>query len=427
MPDPSSASAQDAAQTAARNHSVEELTTVLARQSILDDAGRVFGYELFNRSATAHSAQSDGTVLFRVLSNAGADALFGKKILFVNCTHASLTGQHLELVHPGQLVLEVPPVAGNSVLDIDACLVHLIALRQRGFRLAFDHSALTKPYASWLPLASFLKLDTTQIRPETIEPFVRYAQKNTQARLIADKVETAAQHALLKKLGIGLFQGYWFSQPVIVTAKLVSPAQATILRLLNLVRKQADAIEIEALLKHDPTLSFNLLRFINSSGFGLDSEITSFRHAVMILGLNKLFRWAAMLLSASKAGGTPPAVGNLAVLRGRLMENLVGDLLSKEDADSAFVVGVFSLLDTMLGMPMAEALESLSLPDTVLDALLRRSGPFAPFLHLAEVCETGSDEDVDAAADALALSSHQVNMAHLEALVWTETLLGGQG
>lgn len=427
MQNQSFASTQDAAQTVIQNHEVEELTTLLARQSILDDAGKVFGYELFNRSATAHDAQSDGSVLFRVLSNAGADVLFGKKILFVNCTHASLSGQHLELVHPGQLVLEVPPIVGNSVLDINDCLAHLIVLRQRGFSFAFDHSALTKPYTSWLPLASFVKLDTTQLKPETIEPFVRYAQKNTQARLIADKVETAAQHAHLKKLGIRLFQGYWFSQPAIVTARLVSPAQATILELINLVRKQADSIEIEALLKRDPTLSFNLLRFINSSGFGLNSEITSFRHAVMILGLNKLFRWATMLLSAAKAGGTPPAVGNLAVLRGRLMENLVGDLLSKEDADNAFVVGVFSLLDTMLGMPMAQALELLSLPDTVLDALLRRSGPFAPFLYLAEVCETGSNKDVDAAADALALSSHQVNMAHLEALVWTETLLNGHG
>jgi EAL and modified HD-GYP domain-containing signal transduction protein len=212
---------------------------------------------------------------------------------------------------------------------------------------------------------------------------------------------------------------------VTITARLVSPSQTTILELLNLVRQQADATHIEALLKKDPTLSFNLLRFINASGFGLNAEITSFRHAVMIMGLNKLFRWATMLLSAAKVGDTPAAVGNLAVLRGRLMENLVADLLSKEEADNAFVVGVFSLLDTMLGMPMAQAIESLSLPDTVLAALLYRSGPFAPFLQLAEVCETGSDEDVANAADALALSSHQVNMAHLEALVWTETLLSG--
>ena len=133
----------------------------------------------------------------------------------------------------------------------------------------------------------------------------------------------------------------------------------------------------------------------------------------MILGMKKLFRWAAMLLTAARKDGTPSALGHMAVLRGRLMENLVGDLLSKEDADNAFVVGVFSLLDAMLGMPMDQALESLSLPEPVTDALLNDAGIFAPFLRMAKVCETNSEDEVNAAADSLAMTSHQVNMAHL--------------
>jgi EAL and modified HD-GYP domain-containing signal transduction protein len=405
-----------------------ELTTALARQSILDEKGDVFGYELFNRSNQNqhHDAQTDATVLFRVLSNAGADALFGRKTLFVNCTHDSLSGTHLELVNPEQVVLEVPPVDQHLPLNIEALSVTLADLRKRGFRLAFDHTVLMKPYASWLALAAFVKLDPTQINAELMGPLVKHAQRSGTIKLIADKVETAEQHTLLKGLGVQLFQGYWFSRPVQVTAKLVSPAQTTIVELINLVRKNAESAEIEALLKKDPTLSFNLLRFINSSGFGLNVEITSFRHAVMILGMKKLFRWAAMLLSASRKDGTPSALGHMAVLRGRLMENLVTDLLSKEEADNAFVVGVFSLLDAMLGMPIAQALESLSLPEPVTDALLHDKGIFAPFLRMAKVCETNSEDEVNAAADSLALTSHQVNMAHLEALVWTEELLGGQ-
>ena len=405
-----------------------ETTTALARQSILDEKGDVFGYELFDRSTQGHhhSAQTDATVLFRVLSNAGVDALFGRKNLFINCTHESLTGLHLELVNPTQVVLEVPPVALHDPLTIETLSVTMAELRSRGFRLAFDHTALTKPYASWLALASFVKLDPTQVKPELLETLVKHAQRSGSVKLIADKVETAEQQALLKGFGVKLFQGYWFSRPVKVTAKLVSPAQATIVELINLVRKNAESSDIEALLKKDPTLSFNLLRFINSSGFGLNVEITSFRHAVMILGMKKLFRWAAMLLTAARKDGTPSALGHMAVLRGRLMENLVGDLLSKEDADNAFVVGVFSLLDAMLGMPMDQALESLSLPEPVTDALLNDAGIFAPFLRMAKVCETNSEDEVNAAADSLAMTSHQVNMAHLEALVWTEELLGGQ-
>ena len=239
-----------------------ETTTALARQSILDEKGDVFGYELFDRSTQGHhhSAQTDATVLFRVLSNAGADALFGRTNLFINCTHESLTGLHLELVNPTQVVLEVPPVALHDPLSIETLSVTMAELRTRGFRLAFDHTALTRPYASWLALASFVKLDPTQVKPELLETLVKHAQRSGSVKLIADKVETAEQQALLKGFGVKLFQGYWFSRPVKVTAKLVSPAQATIVELINLVRKNAESSDIEALLKKDPTLSFNLLR-----------------------------------------------------------------------------------------------------------------------------------------------------------------------
>ncbi len=155
------------------------------------------------------------------------------------------------------------------------------------------------------------------------------------------------------------------------------------------MRQQASTADIEDLLKKDPSLSFNLLRFINSSGFGLSCEITSFRHAVMILGLKKLFRWAALLLTTSRKDGTAPAVGQTAVVRGRLMELLAAELLPKEECDNAFVVGVFSLLDSMLGMPMERALESVALPDSVQQALLHNQGVFAPFLELTRACESG--------------------------------------
>ena len=164
-----------------------------------------------------------------------------------------------------------------------------------------------------------------------------------------------------------------------------------VIQFINLVRKQASTAEIEDLLKKDPTLSFNLLRFINSSGFGLSCEITSFRHAVMILGLKKLFRWAALLMTTSRAGGAPPAVGQTVVVRGRLMELLAAELLPPEVCDNVFAVGVLSLLDTMLGVPLEKVLESVALPEPVMDALLRRTGVFAPFLELTIACESGDE------------------------------------
>ena len=142
----------------------------------------------------------------------------------------------------------------------------------------------------------------------------------------------------------------------------------------------------------------------------------------MILGLKKLFRWAALLMTTSRASGSPPAVGQTAVVRGRLMELLAAELLPPEECDNAFVVGVFSLLDAMLGVPLERALETVALPQPVLDALLHNKGVFAPFLELTKACESGDDEAFARTAEALHLSNRQVNWAHLQALAWAESL-----
>jgi c-di-GMP-related signal transduction protein len=396
----------------------------IARQAIVDAQRSVIGYELFDRSRSAdqHSASSDAQLLFNLLSMADTEPLIDKKTLFVNCTHDSLAGGHLELVAPEHIVLEIPPIQTSEVEQIQTRVPTLRNIHQRGFRLAFDYSVLTRPYEEWLPLASYIKFDVSVLKPDTLESFVKLAQARTPARLIAEKVETTQQHDMLKALGITLFQGYWFAKPVLVEGQTIRPAQATILQLINLVRNQASTQEIEEVLKRDPTLSFNLLRFINSAGFGLRTEVTSFKHAVMLLGLKKLFKWAALLLTTSH-GDVPPAVGSTAVVRGRLMELLCADSVGQEEADNAFVVGVFSLLDTLLGMPLPAALATLSLPATVTDALLYGTGPLAPFLALAQACESGDDNVFAQTTQQLGLQSNQVNWAHLQALAWAETLL----
>ena len=398
---------------------------VIARQAILDEQRTVFGYELFDRStaADAHTAASDAALLFNALSYAGSEALVGKKTVFINCTHDSLAGGHLELIHPEKVVLEVPTLGAQATAEqIEQYIPTLQAERTRGFRLAFNQDVLRRAYSSWVPLASFIKLDMQAFKPELAEPLVKFAQAHSQATLVAEKVETAEQYQRMASLGVKLFQGYWFAQPSLVKAQTIRPSQATIIQLINLVRQQASTGEIEELLKKDPTLSFNLLRFINSSGFGLSCEVTSFRHAVMILGLKKLFRWAALLMTTSRASGSPPAVGQTAVVRGRLMELLAAELLPPEECDNAFVVGVFSLLDAMLGVPLERALETVALPQPVLDALLHNKGVFAPFLELTKACESGDDEAFARTAEALHLSNRQVNWAHLQALAWAESL-----
>lgn len=419
-----SASAPPDTQSATEPAELDYDGTAIARQAIVDRNGGVFGYELFNRSMAAapHSAASDAQLLFNVLSHADNGALIDNKTMFVNCTHASLAGGHLELVQPDRIVLEIPPIAGNNAQDIGDRLQALIDARRRGFRLAFKHNVLMSAYAQWLPLASFIKIDLLLLKPELVEPVIKLAKQSPHAQLIAEKVESAEQHELVERLGVKLFQGFWFAKPVLIKGQTIRPAQAIIIQLINQVRKQATTAEIEEVLKRDASLSFNLLRFINSSGFGLSAEISSFRHAVMILGLKKLFRWAALLLTTSRAGGVPAAVGTTAIVRGRLMELLAAELLPPEECDNAFVVGVFSLLDTMLGMPMDKALDAISLPEPVVSALLLRRGVLAPFLELTEACESGDDAVFARASEELQLSNRQVNLAHLQALAWAESL-----
>jgi c-di-GMP-related signal transduction protein len=395
----------------------------IARQPIVDAGRAIVGYEFLDRSNQgAHSAASDASLLFNLLAHADSAVLAERKLLFINCTHQSLASGHLELIQPDQVVLELPALAEESADAIEAHRQSLTALKSRGFRLAFDHTVLGADYSPWVPLASFVKLDMQALSSTEFEALSRQARSCPGLQVIAGKVEDAAQFERARAAGVGLFQGYWFARPTPIPGQVIRPAQASIIQLINLVRKQASTSEIEDVLKRDPTLSFKLLRFINSAGFGLTCEITSFRHAVMILGLKKLFRWAALLLSTSGAGDVHPAVGQMAIVRGRLMELLAAELLPPEECDNAFVVGVFSLLDTLLGIPLDRALASVSLPQPVSDALLHNRGPLAPFLALALACESADDAAFARYAEALQLSDSQINWAHLDALRWAETL-----
>jgi EAL and modified HD-GYP domain-containing signal transduction protein len=219
------------------------------------------------------------------------------------------------------------------------------------------------------------------------------------------------------------FQGYYFAHPVTLSAKVINPGYANILNLLNMLRNNAEIRDIENALKRDVALSFKLLRYINSAGFGLSCEIQSFRHAVTILGYQKLYRWLTLLLvTAGAETGSPPALLKTAVTRGRLVELLGSHLLDGQDKDNLFIVGMFSLLDVLLDMQMDTILETLILPETVSDALLSRTGIYGPFLELAEACEDAEMAEVPRLCEQLQITPEMLNRAHVQALNWVEEL-----
>ena len=323
---------------------------------------------------------------------------------------------------PERLVLEIPRVPGEDPGVIADVAAKMENLRVRGFRIAAGAFAAAGPYAPWLPHLSFIKFDVQSGNPALAQFLAKKAQAQNQFRLVAEKVETLEQFKIHLELGYHYFQGYYFAKPQTVAARVVNPAFSNVLRLINLVSKEAELREIDEVIKRDPALSFKLLRYINSSGFGLMSEVTSFRHAVTLLGYRKLFRWLTLLLATLDKSGTPPAVIRTAVTRGRMMELLAGNLMSQDECDNAFIAGVFSLLDTMLGVSMATALSSITLPEAVSDALLHHQGAYGPFLKIVEASEKGAFADIELEAMLLNLDAAKVSSAHLQALAWTESL-----
>lgn len=398
----------------------------IRRQPIVNELGELYGYELFNGNVIvggAHTAASDAALLFNALSYVGEESLVGEKTVFVNCTHESLAGGHLELIHPDRVVLEISTLPeGTPVADIEARVGVFNALRQRGFRLAFDQTLLQRAYSSWLPLASFIKLDMLGVPAQNLPTLIKFAQTYTAAQLVAERLETTEQFELMKSLGVRLFQGYLFGRPEAVTVKTVRAAHAAITRLLHLARGQGSEADIEDLLKKDPLLSFHLMRLIQSSGLGTSADgVGSVRQAVAALGVKKLFRWAALLLSTSRETDVAQVLGPKAIVRARLMQLLAAERFAPDLAEQAFLVGQFSMLDQMLGLNLSQIIEALPLPPAVVEALLYRRGMFAPYLEMTLACESDDPAVFAQAGRALGLRNHAINWAHLQALAWAHT------
>jgi len=199
----------------------------------------------------------------------------------------------------------------------------------------------------------------------------------------------------------------------------LQPESMLIVRIMQMLQRNEDVRQIEMALKHDAVLTYRLLRYINSPAIGPGVEIQSLRHAVTMLGYSHLFRWLALLLATSNAATSAPFMTRKAIMRGRAVELMGKGMLAPNDADNLFVVGMFSLIDQLLGVPMAQVLAKVQLAESVQQAILKRGGVYGPFLALAESCET-DPEQAERLAEDLFMSPGQVNAAQLSALVWAQ-------
>ncbi len=394
----------------------------IVREPLLDPKQRVIGYELSwqlsgAEKPTAEDMEALMGFVAEQLVNEDGDWLLRKKILFVDAVPELLSTDALHAMPPDFTVLTL----ARKDFDNEDTLSAIRALRAGGVGIALRDADLTKLDKSILNDVSYVEVKFSGA--DVAAQARAYASlKQSSVRMVGRPVTTWADFDACASLGLDAFVGKLHLTPRPGNpVKGLNPAQTVILQLMQLVKKNADVQQLESALKRDAALSYKLLRFINSAGFGLGREIQSLRQALALLGYAPLYRWLTLLLATASTSGYSPVLMETAVVRGRLAELLGQPFLPKGEAENLFVTGMFSLLDRLLGIPMKEVLETIQLSDDVVQALLTRDGMYGPYLALAEACELNSML-VGSLSASLHISPEEVNTAHLQALAWAQNI-----
>jgi c-di-GMP-related signal transduction protein len=388
----------------------------LFRSPLLDLKQQVMGYRLAWQK-TGHGgldAGDDAACLLTAVSEGVRDIKIG--MLFLDVTVPELSPELLQLLPPQTTVFIVD---GPAVAEAD--LLALVApLREQGFGLALRNVDLAFLKAHAALLAHVTHVLVGFDHPELAEISVYARLRPGAFLLIADDIPGWPEFEQCVALGAcGFFGNLCVAPRQIERPAKLAPQAQQILQLMQMVQGNADIRHLEKVLKSDVTLSYKLLRYINSAGFGLEVDIESPRHAVAMLGYAPLFRWLLLLLARTNTTGFSPALMQAAMVRGRFAELLGHGFLSRREAENLFVVGMFSFLDRLLGIPIQEVLGQLVLPDAVAQALASRDGLYGPVLALAEASER-EDGGVAALAETLSMTTAHVNHAHLSAIGWAQ-------
>lgn len=401
----------------------------LARQPILNRGQSLVAYELLFRNADAGHANvtSDLSATASVIAHAsqlGMEKVIGDSLGYLNVDAAVLMSDIFQFLPREKLVLEIVETM-KVTPEIHDRIVQLV---NEGFRFALDDVITdSDDVQKLLPLVDVIKFD---LRDMPLSALLKLTPQFMQAgkKLLAEKVENQEQFQTCLELGFDFFQGYYFAKPVILSGKKLSPSQLAIMRLMSQINSDADTIHIERSIKEDVSLCFNLLRLVNTAGIGARHRIDSVSQALMVLGRNQLQRWLQIMLYAepSKKGQSMTPLLTLAATRGKLLE-LIAQQVEPHNrgmADTAFTVGIMSLMDTLFSIPMAEILEQIAVVDAVSDALLYRRGQYGDLLKLAEHMERIEEagRTFDELVDKFRLSGEDLSSLQLAAFEWSDII-----
>jgi EAL and modified HD-GYP domain-containing signal transduction protein len=387
--------------------------TALAYSPVIDRNRTVIATRLTVMPLT-QGAALDASALLAALADTWPE---GGQHLWLNVASESLLQDLLQAEVPAHIFIEVPAFMALDPANSAA----LLALHDRGNTLLLKGRPLQELPREVLPCFKYSIIDYNDDRriqqgnpnlPSTAPEGTVRNISHVQAGITSiEEMELSFRKGALAVLG-------WPIDNVIDQSSKPAdqPALQVIVQLIDQLHRGEDIDDLENTLKRDPPLAFKLMRYINSPAFGLSVEISSFRHAIMILGYQRLKRWLALLLATASKDPNMRPVMFAAVRRGLLMEELAKISGDDEMRNELFICGVFSLLDRMFRQPFSELLKTIPVPERVFQALADQSGPYEPYFELVQAIEAGIIYDIKDVADKLLLTFPDLNGAILKAM-----------
>lgn len=388
----------------------------MARQPIVDANEEVFGYELlfrdgFETAFTGDCDEASRATLDRSLLM-GLDVLCDGRHAFVNCTRDTLIKRLVTLLPPTSTVVEVLETVTADPDVVSVC----VELRKEGYRIALDDFVAGDPREPLVEVADIIKVDfrlTTEEQRDVL--MARYAPSGTQ--MLAEKVETQHDFTSAREQGFVYFQGYFFRRPELLSTRDLPASRLHYLRMLQEVsRPELDIKNLEKLIKSEASVCYRLLRYLNSAIFCFSNEIHSVRHALSLLGEREIRRWVRLVAAVGAGRDKTSDLVLSALVRARFGEFL--QPLVQHGESDLFLLGLLSLLDAMLEMPMAEVLELVPLDRETKAALLGKPTLLRPVFQLMLAHESGEWEAARELSSSLGLDSDQVANYYWQAQQW---------
>jgi EAL and modified HD-GYP domain-containing signal transduction protein len=395
----------------------------LIRQPLLDAGYRVSGYALSLRDrvpvpvlpgAESFEQARDEYLIASVIDLEHQQVL-GDRIVILDLWPATLTNPMLSGLPPGKVAAALPA----SLPDLAG---HSKRLVEMGLLPLFEDDCEDPP-ATLPPGCYLVRLDSGRLDAMGLGNRAEHYRRLGAKRLIAGNVDSEEGFEVCRKLDFDLVQGGFLGQPRPGRSHTLDVDVVQVMELLNQTIEKAPFDQLEEGVKRNAALSYRLLRYINSPANGLDQPMASIGQALMWLGHEPLYRWLSLLLfSTGKPCGRDGALLRNALVRARFMENLGAGRLEPKLRGGLFIVGILSHLDALLDMPLASAIAGLKLPVPMLEALLESKGVYAAYLRLAVACERFDQTAVETEALSSVLTDEAVNLAHVNAMIWMETL-----